>query len=154
MRDLAEKGIYTLPTEAKDELARVFSASFATDAETADTIRRVFDTHGYLMDTHTAVAYRVFEALSDTLGDAPCVVLSTASPYKFVSAVLSALGHTPTGDGFADMKELSRLSGTPVPYSLAKLASAAVHHTDITDPCAMGDYVADTAPRIGGGAHA
>lgn len=154
MRDLSEKGIYTLPDGARDELCRVFSASFATDAETADTIRRVFDTYGYLMDTHTAVAYRVFEALSDTLSDAPCVTLSTASPYKFVSAVLSALGHTPSGDGFADMETLSRLSGTPVPHSLAKLASATVHHTDVTDPCAMGEYVADTVPRIGGGAHA
>jgi len=154
MHDLADTGVYTLPESAREELGRVFSASYATDAETADTIRRVFDTYGYLMDTHTAVAYRVLEALSDTLGDAPCVTLSTASPYKFVSAVLTALGHVPTGDGFADMKELSRISGTPVPYALAKLEHAAAHHTDITDPAVMGDYVADKAPRIGGGAHA
>lgn len=152
MHALSTEGVYTLPEGAREALAETFSAAYATDADTAATIRRVFETHGYLMDTHTAVAYHVYESWRAEQGadPAPTVVLSTASPYKFVSSVLEALGKTPTGDGFADMKTLSAISETPIPHGLSKLIDATVVHTDITDPAAMRDYVAATAPCIGG----
>lgn len=152
MRDLKENGAYTLPADALSDMRRVFSAGWATDEACAEVIRRVFERDGYLMDTHTAVAYSVYEAwkASEEGNGAPTVILSTASPYKFVSSVLRALGHTPTEDGFRDMQALSDISGMPIPHGLAKLRTATVHHTDITEPSEMQTYVAKIAATLGG----
>ncbi len=153
MDDLKQTGAYIMPEDAMQALCATFSAGCADDAMCADVIRRVFARDGYLMDTHTAVAYAVYEAwrAGAEANDAPTVILSTASPYKFVSAVLRALGHTPTEEGFADMQTLCDISGMPIPHGLSKLRTATVHHTDITDPAAMCTYVEQIAAKLGGG---
>jgi threonine synthase len=65
-----------------------------SDGETAETIRSVHDTSGYIMDPHTAVGYRALEAYRSGHAGAgyPGVVLSTAHPVKFDDAILSAIG--------------------------------------------------------------
>ena len=72
---------------------------------------------------------------------APVVVLSTASPYKFPAAVLSALDEEPGDDEFAMMDKLSALTGTPIPKNLATLREKQVRHKDVIDKDAMLDYV-------------
>ena len=54
-------------------------------------------------------------------GGVPCVVLSTASPYKFPSAVLTALGRAVPEDEFEAMHMLASVTGLAVPQSLACL---------------------------------
>ena len=52
-------------------------------------INKVYTENGYLMDTHTAVAYNKLAAYrKDTGCVTPAVVVSTASPYKFCNSVL------------------------------------------------------------------
>lgn len=69
-----------------------FTGVCASDQEGMDAIARVYRDHGYLMDPHTAVAWRGMEKAGT--GSAPCVVLSTASPCKFPACVLTALGQS------------------------------------------------------------
>ena len=94
------------------------------------------------MDPHTAVAWCVSEQfMASRHDDAPVVVLSTASPYKFPAAVLSALGHDPDADEFAALDQLCSLTGVAIPQNLATLRQAAVRHTDVIDKEDMLSYV-------------
>ncbi len=63
--------------------------------------------------------------------DAPLVILSTASPYKFPAAVLNAIGGAAQGDEFDQMDALARLSGVPVPRGLASLRGKPERHGDV-----------------------
>ena len=76
---------------------------------------------------------------------APVVVLSTASPYKFPAAVLSALGQRVSDDEFAVMEDLHTSTGVPAPKNLASLREKPVRHTDVIDREDMLDYVLQKA---------
>jgi threonine synthase len=65
-----------------------------TDADVRATIRDVYDTHGYLLDPHSAIAYRGL--LRQAGGDAQAppigVFLATAHPAKFGEVVEPIIG--------------------------------------------------------------
>ena len=69
------------------------------------------------------------------------VVLSTASPYKFPVAVLSAIGGDTSGSEFDQMARLSAMTGVPVPKNLASLQGKREKHTGVIDKEKMLDYV-------------
>ena len=69
------------------------------------------------------------------------VVLSTASPYKFPAAVLSAIGGDTSGDEFQQMDRLHEITGVPVPPPLAALRNKKELHTDVIEKEKMLDYV-------------
>ena len=71
------------------------------------------------MDPHTATAFLAKDVLKSH-GN-PCVVLSTASPFKFPQAIFKALGHNLPGDENRQLKALSELTGTPIPPALEGL---------------------------------
>ena len=76
------------------------------------------------------------------------MVLSTASPFKFPTAVLTALGETPEGDAFAQMAKLSQVSGLEAPASLACLQGRTYLHNDVIEKSDISDYVLNTLSRI------
>lgn len=143
MKELKEKGVYTVSRAAHTAMQREFFAGWADDARTADVIREVYRTEGYLMDPHTAVGYAAYlDFLTSGVADrAVTVLLATASPFKFSSAVLQALGEDGgTGDE-TDMERLSRLSGAPIPPPLAALHDLPVRHTAHCRPDEMADFI-------------
>ena len=89
------------------------------------------------MDTHTAVGWRA----AQDYGEGPTVILSTASPYKFPAAVLSALGQDGSEDEFAMMDTLEGLTGVPMPANLRGLRERPILHRDCVAPADMLDYV-------------
>ncbi len=50
------------------------------------------------------------------------VAVSTASPYKFASSVLTAISGKKSDDEFENLAELNRVTGAPIPAPLASLA--------------------------------
>lgn len=68
-----------------------FRAGWSTDAEIAETIARVHSSHGYVLDPHTATAWRAAHPRAGT----PMLVVGTAHPAKFSEAVASAIGERP-----------------------------------------------------------
>ena len=138
MAELAESGEYTLTAQELTKITEKFAAGFCGDEETLATIGKVWQEHGYLMDTHTAVAWNVAEN-SDLKNKT--VVLSTASPYKFSGSVLRALGKETGEDEFEMIKTLHTLTGAKIPASLASLAEATELHNDKTEKSAMQSYV-------------
>jgi len=69
------------------------------------------------------------------------VVLSTASPYKFPAAVLSAIGGDRSGDEFDQMERLSQITGVPIPKNLATLRGKEERHTGVIDKENMLEFV-------------
>lgn len=74
-------------------MGRDISGISVSDEETLESIRSVFDRFGYIMDPHTAVAFRALEQYRSSGNHAgkPGVVLSTAHPVKFLEAIRDAL---------------------------------------------------------------
>jgi threonine synthase len=68
-------------------------------------------------------------------------VLSTASPYKFPAAVLTAIGGDRSGDEFEQMERLAALTGVPIPKGLQGLKERPVLHEDVIDREDLLDYV-------------
>ncbi len=141
MRQLRDEGSYQVTDKMLARLHEIFSCACCDDAQAAEVMGRVWREHGYVCDPHTAVAWHAADAFMEQADGAPVVVLSTASPYKFPAAVLSALGEEPGDDEFAMMDKLSALTGTPIPKNLATLREKQVRHKDVIDKDAMLDYV-------------
>ena len=143
MQQLSADGAYQLSGELLDKLQQDFSCGCCDDQGAADVIGRLWREQHYLCDPHTAVAWSVAEQLDAELRGtgAPTVVLSTASPYKFPAAVLSALGRSGSDSEFRMMDELAQLSGVPIPGNLSGLEGRPVLYKDVIDKDAMLDYV-------------
>ena len=142
MDSLKAEGFYRADGDTMAALRECFSAYACSESETAAAIRRVWEEDGTLIDPHTAVAFHAAEAFRRETGrKAPLVVLSTASPYKFVPDVLAALGESGTGDEFEAMARLSALTHTPIPPNLASLRGKTVRHTDVIDKADIVNYI-------------
>ena len=70
-----------------------FVSGSSSHADRMNTIRRVSDTYGVTIDTHTADGLKV--ALEYREPGVPMIVLETALPAKFEDAIIEALGHKP-----------------------------------------------------------
>ena len=122
MEQLKTSGGYTVTEPLRQAVAKEFYAGCCDDARTADTIREVFQTQNYLMDTHTGVAWSVLEDYRKETGDkTPTAVLSTASPFKFCDSVLRALGEQTDAPGTVLLERLTEKTGVPAPSPLAAL---------------------------------
>ena len=149
MLRLQNSGYYKISASALDFIQKDFSACCCNEAGTSAEIRRCFTETGYLPDPHTAVAlYAAREYQNTGCSRAPVVVLSTASPFKFPSAVLSALGETPQGDAFRQMEQLAQVSGLEPPASLSGLLGKPVLHRDVIEKSDISDYVLENLVRL------
>ena len=145
MDALKRDGVYSVDKATHANIREVFSAGYAGEAATRAAIKRIWEENGYLCDPHTAVAFSVLDSYrksGDYRGNM-CVVLSTASPFKFPAAVLDAVGGQLSGDGFSEMEELSRISGRAIPRNLASLRGMPEKHRDLIRREDIPDYVKD-----------
>ena len=143
MKDLSEKGSYTV-TESMRQFMSDFRGGFATEAQNEATISKIFEDTGYLIDTHTGVAATVYNAYKAETGDqTKTVIASTASPFKFSSSVLDALGKKPVGDvDEYDMVELlHEASSLEIPQSLAALKTKERRFSGSIDKTEMQRFV-------------
>ena len=142
MQQLKEEGAYTVPADLLAKIQAEFCASYCDDARAEEIMGRVFRDYGYLCDPHTAAGWVAAEDYVTQTGDhTPMVVLSTASPYKFPAAVLTAIGGDTDGDEFCQMERLSRLSGVPIPGNLSGLQGKPEKHTGVIPKEKMLDFV-------------
>ena len=79
MQRLSDCGCYQIPDEMLQRIQKLFWAGCCDEQQTLATIRDVWTQHGYLMDTHTAVAWNVAQQYRRSGAEHPLVVLSTAS---------------------------------------------------------------------------
>ena len=144
MDGLKTDGKYTVPAEMHQKIRALFAAGSCDDRRTAETIRDTFQKHGYLLDTHTAVAVAVYEDYRRSTGDTtPTVIASTANPYKFSDAVLTAVSG-PSGAGeFEKVDLLYKATGCEVPAPLASLRGKTPRFTGVCNRADMEQTVYD-----------
>ena len=138
MKDLSEQGFYRVPDALLAAIQAEFAAGYCNDAQAEAVIGRVYREQGYLMDPHTACGWAAAEAHR---GFAPMVVLSTASPYKFSTAVLTAIGADISGSEYDRMERMQALTGIPIPPALAALRTKPERHTGVIAKEKMLEYI-------------
>ncbi len=140
---LASTGKYEVTEDIKKKLADEFEAGFCDDDETKATIKKIYDKYSYTLDTHSAVAVKVYEDYCVRTGDTTkTVIASTASPYKFSASVLEAIdGNASQLDEFDMVDRLAEISGYEIPASLAELKTKERRFKDVITKENQKDYV-------------
>jgi len=150
MLDLNTKGRFMVDEQTKETMDEILVAGFATEKETLDTIRKISDTTGYTLDTHTAVGVKVYENYAARIKDKTKTVIgATASPFKFNTSVLEAIKGFETvsnKDEFEVLEELSRISGMPIHPGLKDLDKKPVLHQTV---CAKDDIMKEIKNILG-----
>ena len=134
MAALSGQGKYEITAEMKEKLAD-FYGNYATEKETAETIKELYEETGYVIDTHTAVAATVYNKYkAQTKDEAKTVIASTASPFKFTRSVMEAIDEKYAAmDDFALVDELSKLANVKVPNAIEEIRTAPVLHDRVCD---------------------
>jgi threonine synthase len=132
MNKLTSTGTYEISDDMKKGLDK-FAGGTCNEEETTATIKAIYDSDKYLIDTHTAVAAGVYRDYRTSTGDdTPTVIASTASPYKFTGSVLGALdpGYA-SDDDFDKADRLCEVSGVPIPKAVTDIRNAEILHKTI-----------------------
>ena len=134
MHKLSTEGIYKIPDRMKQQL-KDFYGNYSTEAEVSDAIKQLFEDEGYLIDTHTAVAYSVYQKYKNQTGDTtPTIIASTASPFKFGEAVSKAAGiEIANLDDFGILDKLSNTARLEVPVAIKELKTKPVLHSSLVN---------------------
>ena len=74
-------------------------------SETVEAINDCYNKYNYLIDPHTAVGYKAYDVLKDKL-IGKTVVVSTASPFKFVETVNEVFNFKET-----DLELINKIAG-------------------------------------------
>lgn len=143
MKDLSTTGKYEITPEMKEKLDD-FYGNYTSEAETAETIRNLYEKTGYIIDTHTAVAAGVYDKYKkDTKDtDTKTVIASTASPFKFTRSVMDAIDmkYDSLGD-FELVDELSKIGNVKVPQAIEEIRNAEVRHKTVCEVAEMPQVV-------------
>lgn len=92
MESLRATGKYDIGKELHEKVKEVLWGGYCGDTDTMTTIKAVYDKYSYVVDTHTAVAVKVYyDYVKETGDDTKTVIASTASPYKFADSVVKAI---------------------------------------------------------------
>ena len=134
MAQLSSEGKYTVCDKVKSLVTDLFDAGCCDDKDTAETISATYK-DGYLLDTHTAVAVKVYDEYVKATGDKKeTIIASTANPYKFSAAVLGAVAEVPAdADEFRQVELLRETTGEECPEQLANLKGKTPRFTDCCD---------------------
>ncbi len=138
MESLNKEGKYTLDLTKGD-----IKGEYATEAETAAAIKEMYEKAGYVLDTHTAVAYASYEKYKAQTGDnTPAVIVSTASPYKFTKDVLVSIDKKyEDKDFFSLMGDLEKISGVEIPAPIKGIENRPILHNTVIEKDSIKDFV-------------
>ncbi|PKM52270.1 MAG: threonine synthase [Firmicutes bacterium HGW-Firmicutes-7] len=129
MKMLSKNGEYTITDTMKNGL-KDFVGYYASDKETSETIKDVFDKTGYLLDTHTAVGHAAYNKYKNTITDhTKTIVVATASPYKFTRSVMLSIDKA--YDKYSDFElidKMEELSHIKVPEAIEEIRSSEILH--------------------------
>lgn len=141
MDDLSTNKSFQVDKDTFQKMRATFAADAVSNAESLQTIKRVYETQGYLMDPHTAVAFTVAEHLK---GENPVVVAATAHWAKFGDNVYRALHDIAPGHELPE--SIATLTGCQlnaliaeetgqhnIPAGLANLDAMEIRFTDVVN---------------------
>lgn len=142
MNDLNTQRKFRVDRDTFELLRGQYASDSVDNATCLATIKEVFDQHDYLIDPHTAVAYKVAETLRED--DVPVLIASTAHWAKFGNNVYRALHGIKLSDPLPE--DVAALSGCQlnqliaeetgkhnVPAGLAELDTLPIRFTQVID---------------------
>lgn len=144
MKELYADGKYNITDEMEKNLSD-FYGSFATQEDTLTSISELFKSTGYLIDTHTAVGYHVYNNYKQKTGDnTKTVIASTASPYKFTIPVMSAIDDKyKNKNSFELLYEMEKIMKKNMPASINGIEKRPVLHKTVCEKDEMKKVVED-----------
>lgn len=141
MDDLKRDRRFRVDEDTFAKVRSAFAADSVSNEECLSTIKEVFERHHYLIDPHTAVAYRAAQNLR---GQNPVLIASTAHWAKFGNNVYRALHGIGTHEPLP--AEVAALSGCQlnelvanetsqhtIPKNLAALDDMPIRFTEVID---------------------
>ena len=144
MKALQTTGKYEITDTMKANLVD-FYGNFATEAETSETIKDLYEKTGYVIDTHTAVAACVYNKYkAETQDETPTVIASTASPFKFTRSVMQAIGEDDAAKTDMELTDdLSKIANVDIPGAIDEIRNAPVRHKTICEVADMPKVVCE-----------
>ena len=142
MADLKAKRCFKVDRDTFAGMRELYAADSVDNAECLTAIRETFERTGYLMDPHTAVAYKVAEHLRED--GVPVVIASTAHWAKFGNNVYRALHAIALDEDLpaevaaltgCELNKLiaSETGATGIPAGLAELDDLPIRFTEVID---------------------
>lgn len=151
MSSLKNDGQYTISDDLRKQLQESFAAYDCSEDECKKVIHDTFHKEHILIDPHTAVAVHACHAYKQESNDnTPCIVLSTASAYKFAKDVYTALTEKSCTDEFEAMNALHDYTSIAIPKNLACLKDMEIRFTNTVK---KEDALATIAKRLEGLQH-
>ena len=151
MSSLKNDGQYTISDDLRKQLQESFAAYDCSEDECKKVIHDTFHNEHILIDPHTAVAVHACHAYKQESNDnTPCIVLSTASAYKFAKDVYTALTEKSCTDEFEAMNALHDYTSIAIPKNLACLKDMEIRFTNTVK---KEDALATIAKRLEGLQH-
>ena len=130
MKELKENGKYSTSKIPHP----LISGEFVNEEEVSYWIGKVYKEEGYVMDPHTAVAYGAYQKyIKKTKDQHKTLIASTASPYKFPTKVLSAMGIEIPDNYFLAMESLEKNSHAKFPQKLRELINLPILHDIVVE---------------------
>ena len=138
-----ERLLYHLSGNDGEEISRLMTA--LEQEKKYEVSDKMYRENGYLIDTHTAVAYKVYEDYVEETGDeTPAIIASTASAYKFADSVAHSIGLGEESDGFAYVRALEKETGVRVPKALKDLDKKEIRHKGVIEISQMPEAVEES----------
>ncbi|MDR3012451.1 MAG: threonine synthase [Chitinispirillales bacterium] len=135
---LSQKGSFSVDADMVKKMTAFIEGCWIDEQTVLETIGAIYREHGYVMDTHTAVAVA---AVQKSKTDVPVITASTASPYKFSADVLKGLGIAAEGDEFESVEKLSHTGAGAVHRAIEGLKEKNVLHDRVIDILEMRETV-------------
>ena len=130
MNDLKKTGRYEVDDKTLSKIKQVFDSGTASEEETKETIKEVFEKHNYVLDTHSAIAFSLAEKCA--VEGQKVVSLATASPYKFPRSVMSAILDK-DNDEWSSLANLEKISEQKIPSQLNEINKKEILHNDVIE---------------------
>ena len=133
MEALEKEHRYEVSPKIREGMKKFWGGT-ATVEETNATIGAMYREEKYLIDTHTAVGYKVYRDYVKETGDkTPTLIASTASAYKFAESVAKSIDLPEEQDGFGYIRAVADNTGVRVPAGLKNLDTKPIRHKGVIE---------------------
>lgn len=143
MQQLQSQGYYQVTPQVHEWLSQTFAAGYANPDQVEAEIQRVYEQANYLIDPHTAVgSFVTHQYQTQTNDHHPCVILATASPYKFPETVFGAINsQAKNPSGLAAIEALAKFDSSSLTAGVKELFADQPHSQLTIAPTEMTNTV-------------
>lgn len=130
LMDSLDKNLYyELTSKELELLQQFFDADFCTEEEDSSYIKETFESHGYLMDPHTATCFKAYDSCTDK--NLTTIAYSTAEWTKFSPTIAKALTNQDNLSDKEALELISKVSTQPIPQMIKDLFGKPIVQTDV-----------------------